>query len=186
MYPVSGLREKRRKEKNNSASETYFQWSGAHFDRTTTSSYRQGARETDYPAGEEVSSGTDAGQVGDGGLSTANGGSEGGDSILGGITVVGCDGEGATAVPQIADSSGKAQETSQSSQDHISSSHNPSDPPTLTTDSRPAEEAMEAMETSAGPVDHSESLRGIYTEHVFTDPLGAQQTRETPANYSQR
>uniref|UniRef100_A0A3B5L6U1 RH2 domain-containing protein n=1 Tax=Xiphophorus couchianus TaxID=32473 RepID=A0A3B5L6U1_9TELE len=144
-----------------------------------------GARETDYPAGEEVSSGTDAGQVGDGGLSTANGGSEGGDSILGGITVVGCDSEGATAVPQTADSSGKAQETSQSSQDHIPSSHNPSDPPTVTTDSRPAEEAMEAMETSAGPVDHSESLRGIYTEHVFTDPLGAQQTRETPANYSQ-
>ncbi|XP_032430497.1 C-Jun-amino-terminal kinase-interacting protein 4 isoform X3 [Xiphophorus hellerii] len=117
-----------------------------------------GARETDYPAGEEVSSGTDAGPVGDGGSSTANGGSEGGDSILGGITVVGCDGEGATAVPQTADSS----------------------------DSRPAEEAMEAMETSAGPVDHSESLRGIYTEHVFTDPLGAHQARETPANYSQR
>lgn len=56
----------------------------------------------------------------------------------------------------------------------------------LTTDSRPADEAMEAMETNVGPVDHSESLRGVYTEHVFTDPLGAQQTRETPANYSQR
>uniref|UniRef100_A0A3P9Q0V9 RH2 domain-containing protein n=1 Tax=Poecilia reticulata TaxID=8081 RepID=A0A3P9Q0V9_POERE len=50
---------------------------------------------------------------------------------------------------------------------------------------RAAEEAMDAVETSAEPVDHSESLRGIYAEHVFTDPLGAQQTRETPANYSQ-
>uniref|UniRef100_A0A3B3X6V3 RH1 domain-containing protein n=1 Tax=Poecilia mexicana TaxID=48701 RepID=A0A3B3X6V3_9TELE len=124
-----------------------------------------GARETDYPAGEEVSSSTDAGPAGDGDLSTANSGSEGGDSILGGIAVVGCDGEGATAVPQTADSSGKGQETSKNS--------------------RAAEEAMEAVETSAGPVDHSESLRGIYAEHVFTDPLGAQQTRETPANYSQ-
>ncbi|KAM4715801.1 C-Jun-amino-terminal kinase-interacting protein 4 [Anableps anableps] len=117
-----------------------------------------GARETDYPAGEEVSSNTDAGSVGDGGLSTANSSSEGSDSILGGITVVGCEAEGATAIPQTAESP----------------------------DSRPAEEAMEAMETSTGPVDHSESLRGVYTEHVFTDPLGAQQTRETPANYSQR
>ncbi|XP_054913432.1 C-Jun-amino-terminal kinase-interacting protein 4 isoform X4 [Poeciliopsis prolifica] len=114
-----------------------------------------GARETDYPAGEEVSSRADAGPVGDGCLSTADGGSEGGGGVLEGITVVGCDGEGVTAVPQTADSP----------------------------DSRPAEEAMEA---SAGPVDHSESLRGIYTEHVFADPLGAQQTREAPANYSQR
>ncbi|XP_047234061.1 C-Jun-amino-terminal kinase-interacting protein 4 isoform X3 [Girardinichthys multiradiatus] len=117
-----------------------------------------GARETDYPAGEEVSSNTDVGPVGDAGSSTANNSSEGSDSIFGGITVVGCEAEGATAVPQTADSP----------------------------DSRPTEEAMEAMETNAGPVDHSESLRGVYTEPVFTDPLGAQQTRETPANYSQR
>ncbi|XP_035998416.1 C-Jun-amino-terminal kinase-interacting protein 4 isoform X4 [Fundulus heteroclitus] len=117
-----------------------------------------GARETDYPAGEEASLNADAGPVGESGSSTANSSSEGGDSILGGITVVGCEGEGATAVPQTGESA----------------------------DSRPADEAMEAMETSAGPLDHSESLRGLYTEHVFTDPLGAQQTRETPANYSQR
>ncbi|MEQ2295344.1 C-Jun-amino-terminal kinase-interacting protein 4 [Ameca splendens] len=117
-----------------------------------------GARETDYPAGEEVSSNTDVGPVGDAGSSTANNSSEGSDSIFGGITVVGCEAEGATAVPQTADSP----------------------------DSTPTEEAMEAMETNAGPVDHSESLRGVYTEPAFTDPLGAQQTRETPANYSQR
>ncbi|XP_038127594.1 C-Jun-amino-terminal kinase-interacting protein 4-like isoform X3 [Cyprinodon tularosa] len=117
-----------------------------------------GARETDYPAGEEVSSNTEPGPVGDSGPSAANRSTEGSDSILGGITVVGCEADGAVAVPQTADGS----------------------------DSRPAEEAMEAMETNAGGFDHSESLRGIYTEHVFTDPLGAQQTRETPANYSQR
>lgn len=116
-----------------------------------------GARETDYPAGEEVSPNADSGPVGDGGSVTANSSSEGTDSILGGITVVGCETEGATAVRQTAESP----------------------------DSRPADEAMEAMENNEGPVDHSESLRGAYTEHVFTDPLGAQQ-RETPANYSQR
>uniref|UniRef100_A0A3Q2QVL1 C-Jun-amino-terminal kinase-interacting protein 4 n=1 Tax=Fundulus heteroclitus TaxID=8078 RepID=A0A3Q2QVL1_FUNHE len=117
-----------------------------------------GARETDYPAGEEASLNADAGPVGESGSSTANSSSEGGDSILGGITVVGCEGEGATAVPQTGESAGKEQETSQSRQDH----------------GLPADEAMEAMETSAGPLDHSESLRGLYTEHVFTDPLGAQ------------
>lgn len=56
----------------------------------------------------------------------------------------------------------------------------------LSTESRPAEEATEATEASAGPADQRESLRGVYTEHVFTDPLGAQQTAEAPANYSQR
>jgi len=56
----------------------------------------------------------------------------------------------------------------------------------LSAESRPAEEATEATETSAGPADHRESLRGVYTEHVFTDPLGAKQTGETPANYNQR
>ncbi|XP_008282529.1 C-Jun-amino-terminal kinase-interacting protein 4 isoform X3 [Stegastes partitus] len=123
-----------------------------------------GARETDYPAGEEVSPNSDAGPVGDGNSSAANSSSAGGDSVLGGITVVGCEAEGATAVPQTADHPGKDGET----------------------ESKPAEEATEATETSAGFADQRESLRGVYTEHVFTDPLGAQQTAETPANYSQR
>lgn len=56
----------------------------------------------------------------------------------------------------------------------------------LCTDSRPAEEATEATEASAGPEDHRESLREAYTEHIFTDPLGAQQTAEALSNYSQR
>ena len=48
------------------------------------------------------------------------------------------------------------------------------------------EEATEATEASAGPSDHRETLRGVYTEHVFTDPLGAKPTAEAPANYTQR
>ncbi|XP_029954553.1 C-Jun-amino-terminal kinase-interacting protein 4-like isoform X2 [Salarias fasciatus] len=123
-----------------------------------------GARETDYPAGEEVSPSTEAGPASDGGSPASGGGTAAGDGVLGGITVVGCEAEGATAVPQTAEPPGADGATG----------------------SRPADEATEATETSGGPADHRESLRGAYTEHVFTDPLGAQQTAEAPANYSQR
>ncbi|KAG7506991.1 C-Jun-amino-terminal kinase-interacting protein 4-like isoform X1 [Solea senegalensis] len=120
-----------------------------------------GARETDYPAGEEVPSNCHAGPAGDDGssvtdVSSAGGG--GGGGVLGGITVVGCAAEGSAAVPQTADGAGGDGES----------------------ESRAAaEEATEAMEVSAGMSDHRGTLRGVYTEHVFTDPLGAQQTPET-------
>lgn len=117
-----------------------------------------GARETDYPAGEEVAPHSEAASVGDDSSPADKSSLAGGDSVLGGITVVGCDAEGAAAVPQTADCP----------------------------EPRPTDEATEATESSAGPTDHRESLTGVYTEHIFTDPLGAQQTGETPANYSQR
>ncbi|XP_069012301.1 C-Jun-amino-terminal kinase-interacting protein 4 isoform X2 [Embiotoca jacksoni] len=123
-----------------------------------------GARETDYPAGEEVSPNAEAAPTGDASVPATDSSSAEGDSVLAGITVVGCEAEGATAVPQTADGPGKDGET----------------------ESRPAEEATEATESSDGLVDQRETLRGVYTEHVFTDPLGAQLTAETPANYSQR
>ncbi|KAF0025088.1 hypothetical protein F2P81_021969 [Scophthalmus maximus] len=123
-----------------------------------------GARETDYPAGEEVPTNSEAGPVGDGSSSATDSSSAGGDGVLGGITVVGCAAEGSAAVPQRADSPGNEGEA----------------------ESRAAEEATEATEASAGPSDHREALKGVYTEHVFTDPLGAQPTAEAPANYSQR
>ncbi|XP_068438902.1 C-Jun-amino-terminal kinase-interacting protein 4 isoform X1 [Clinocottus analis] len=123
-----------------------------------------GARETDYPAGEEVSPSSEAGPAGDGGSPPTDSSSACGDGVLGGITVVGCDAEGAAAVPQTAERPGEDGES----------------------ESRPAEEATEATEASAGPADQRGSLRGVYTEHVFTDPLRAQQTAEAPANYSQR
>uniref|UniRef100_A0A8C6PS72 Sperm associated antigen 9 n=1 Tax=Nothobranchius furzeri TaxID=105023 RepID=A0A8C6PS72_NOTFU len=68
-----------------------------------------GARETDYPAGEDLSPTSEEGPAADGILSAANSCSEGGDDVLGGITVVGCNAEGAVAVPQTADQSGKEQ-----------------------------------------------------------------------------
>lgn len=71
-----------------------------------------GARETDYPAGEEVFLQSDLGLREDNGLAAANCSSDGGDSILGSITVVDCVAEGAAAVPQTADSPGREQEKS--------------------------------------------------------------------------
>uniref|UniRef100_A0A673CNP4 C-Jun-amino-terminal kinase-interacting protein 4-like n=1 Tax=Sphaeramia orbicularis TaxID=375764 RepID=A0A673CNP4_9TELE len=132
-----------------------------------------GARETDYPAGEEVSLNPEAGPAGDDSSSVANSSSAGGDDVLGGITVVGCTVEGSTAVPNA-----KSNVLLAYSKVFFFFFN--------FTDSKHAEEATEATETSAGLADQREALRGVYTEHVFTDPLGAQQTAETPANYSQR
>lgn len=61
-----------------------------------------GARETDYPAGEEVALNSETGLAGDGRSQSTNSSSAGGDGALGGITVVGCEAEGALAVPQTA------------------------------------------------------------------------------------
>ncbi|XP_029555003.1 C-Jun-amino-terminal kinase-interacting protein 4-like isoform X4 [Salmo trutta] len=129
-----------------------------------------GARETDYPAGEEVPHNLEAGSGAEGGTleaSTTSSGSGGEAGVLAGINVVGCSTEGAVATPQTA------------------STENETD-----TDSKAAEEATEATEASAGPAgpEHDLSQRGVYTEHVFTDPLGVQSTSpgKSPANYTQR
>ncbi|XP_024120764.2 C-Jun-amino-terminal kinase-interacting protein 4 isoform X5 [Oryzias melastigma] len=68
-----------------------------------------GARETDYPAGEEGPP-PEAGPAADGGSSAANSSAASGDSILGGITVVGCEAEGSAAVPQTAETDPRAAE----------------------------------------------------------------------------
>nr|XP_029495891.1 C-Jun-amino-terminal kinase-interacting protein 4-like isoform X3 [Oncorhynchus nerka] len=129
-----------------------------------------GARETDYPAGEEVPHNPEAGSGAEGGTleaSTTSSGSGGEAGVLAGINVVGCSTEGAVATPQTA------------------SPENETD-----TDFKAAEEATEATEVSAGPAgpEHDLSQRGVYTEHVFTDPLGVQSTSpgKSPANYTQR
>ncbi|KAJ3608515.1 hypothetical protein NHX12_025562 [Muraenolepis orangiensis] len=129
-----------------------------------------GARETDYPAGEVLPLNTEAGPVEDNGSApfntSTNSVGESGEGVLGGITVVGCDAEGAEAVPQTA---GSPAETD------------------LDQDDRPTEEAAEASEaTSTGPSDRRRRApRGAHTEHIFVDPLGAQKM-DPPAGYSQR
>ncbi|XP_024836138.1 C-Jun-amino-terminal kinase-interacting protein 4 isoform X5 [Bos javanicus] len=112
-----------------------------------------GARETDYPAGEELS---ESGQVDKASLCgsmTSNSSAET-DSLLGGITVVGCSAEGVTAA---------------------ATSPNTNEPSPVM-EKPPAEEATEATEGNAGSAEDTVdvSQTGVYTEHVFTDPLGVQ------------
>ncbi|XP_049614099.1 C-Jun-amino-terminal kinase-interacting protein 4 isoform X2 [Syngnathus scovelli] len=105
-----------------------------------------GARETDYPAGEELTSSSESAPT----KKFLSDSTSGCDSVLGGITVVGCTAEGATAVPQTA-----GKENGET----------------------------EDAEESEGSASHK---GGMYSEHVFTDPLGLQQTVEDFANSSQR
>lgn len=73
--------------------------------------FHSGARETDYPAGEEVAPIPETGPAEDGSSQSTNTSPAGGDSVLGGITVVGCEAEGTAAVPQTAVSPGDDGET---------------------------------------------------------------------------
>ncbi|XP_019740445.1 C-Jun-amino-terminal kinase-interacting protein 4-like [Hippocampus comes] len=66
-----------------------------------------GARETDYPAGEELTLSSETAPVEKACLSNSSSSTASSDGVLGGITVVGCTAEGATAVPQTADGAGK-------------------------------------------------------------------------------
>lgn len=69
--------------------------------------FYSGARETDYPAGEEVAPNSETGPATDDDSHLTTSSSAGDDGVLGGITVVGCEAEGAAAVPQTADSPGE-------------------------------------------------------------------------------
>lgn len=75
--------------------------------------FHSGARETDYPAGEEVDPKTEAALAGNGESQSTNSSSAGGDCMLEGITVVGCEAEGVGAVSQTAVIPGKYMEAGQ-------------------------------------------------------------------------
>nr|XP_033816391.1 C-Jun-amino-terminal kinase-interacting protein 4 isoform X3 [Geotrypetes seraphini] len=134
-----------------------------------------GARETDYPAGEEVSRDTDTSQADRSSLSGSitSLSSSGAENLLGGITVVGCTSEGvtgSTVSPTVS--------TTSSVRDYHPEVENLS---TAVDDSVPtAEEATEATEVSPGSGDDTADISqtGVYTEHVFTDPLGVQSPSE--------
>ncbi|CAG04118.1 unnamed protein product, partial [Tetraodon nigroviridis] len=131
-----------------------------------------GVLETDFPAGEEVHQDTETSQ-GDGASlagSVASVGSAGSDGAM--AT------EGTTAIPQTA-SSGLSEQAGE--RGSISASVEVSRESSPTEDGvPPAEEATEATEANAGVGDEEEdqgvdlNQPGIYTEHVFTDPLGVE------------
>uniref|UniRef100_A0A3B5MM22 C-Jun-amino-terminal kinase-interacting protein 4 n=1 Tax=Xiphophorus couchianus TaxID=32473 RepID=A0A3B5MM22_9TELE len=130
-----------------------------------------GVLDSDYPAGEEVPQDPEASQ-GDG------------VSLAGSVASVGSTGsdgtaaaEGVTAVPQTASSGVNEQPAEYSA---TSGSVELSRETSPTEDGVPtAEEATEATEANAGVGEEGEEDQGadpnqpgIYTEHVFTDPLG--------------
>ncbi|XP_061080686.1 C-Jun-amino-terminal kinase-interacting protein 4 isoform X3 [Conger conger] len=150
-----------------------------------------GARETDYPAGEEVPKESEAEQGDSSSLtaSVASNSSAGGEGVLGGITVVGCTGEGAAAAPQAVCTAVSASPEPSAHTGTASGTGETPEQVSPTEDGVPtAEEATEATEASAGPADEGldVSQPGIYTEHVFTDPLGVQNTPDTPPTYPRR
>ncbi|XP_039246110.1 C-Jun-amino-terminal kinase-interacting protein 4 isoform X5 [Pipra filicauda] len=139
-----------------------------------------GARETDYPAGEEGSQEADPSQVDKSSLCgsmTSNSSAET-DSLLGGITVVGCTAEGLTGAPAPQDANGGSPVAEK--QSDIANENNLVDENIPT-----AEEATEATEVSAGTGEDTADIAqtGVYTEHVFTDPLGVQHTTEASPVY---
>uniref|UniRef100_A0A3B1JB46 C-Jun-amino-terminal kinase-interacting protein 4 n=1 Tax=Astyanax mexicanus TaxID=7994 RepID=A0A3B1JB46_ASTMX len=136
-----------------------------------------GARETDYPAGEEVPADSEAsGAEGTSQAETAvNNNSTGSEGVLDGITVVGCSVEGTVAIPQTA--SANSVEESEDCGDLLGMRRQHG--------IAAAEEALEATESS-NTTPAEESQPGVYTEHVFTDPLGVKNTGDTPSNYTQR
>ncbi|XP_032932740.1 C-Jun-amino-terminal kinase-interacting protein 4 isoform X3 [Catharus ustulatus] len=139
-----------------------------------------GARETDYPAGEEGSQEADSSQVDKSSLCgsmTSNSSAET-DSLLGGITVVGCTAEGLTGAPAAHDTNGASPVAEK--QSDIATENNSVDENIPT-----AEEATEATEVNAGTGEDTADIAqtGVYTEHVFTDPLGVQHTTEASPVY---
>ncbi|KAM6050866.1 C-Jun-amino-terminal kinase-interacting protein 4 isoform 3-T3 [Chlamydotis macqueenii] len=139
-----------------------------------------GARETDYPAGEEGSQEADPSQVDKSSLCgsmTSNSSAET-DSLLGGITVVGCTAEGVTGAPVAPDANGGSPMTDKQSDIATESNSVDENIPT-------AEEATEATEVNAGTGEDTADIAqtGVYTEHVFTDPLGVQNTTEASPVY---
>uniref|UniRef100_A0A674MRD0 C-Jun-amino-terminal kinase-interacting protein 4 n=1 Tax=Takifugu rubripes TaxID=31033 RepID=A0A674MRD0_TAKRU len=137
-----------------------------------------GARETDYPAGEEVTQNAEVPPAGNGSSHSSNSISAGGDGVLGGITVVGCEAEGMTAVAQMA---GGTDDVYTGQQHLMFAFVSP-----LTYLLSKTSDKQECRPTESVTVVTEDSGRGAYTEHIFTDPLGAQHTVEALTGYSQR
>uniref|UniRef100_O60271-3 Isoform 3 of C-Jun-amino-terminal kinase-interacting protein 4 n=1 Tax=Homo sapiens TaxID=9606 RepID=O60271-3 len=139
-----------------------------------------GARETDYPAGEDLS---ESGQVDKASLCgsmTSNSSAET-DSLLGGITVVGCSAEGVTGAATSPSTNGASPVMDKPPEMEAENSEVDENVPT-------AEEATEATEGNAGSAEDTVDISqtGVYTEHVFTDPLGVQIPEDLSPVYQSR
>uniref|UniRef100_A0A671N0K8 C-Jun-amino-terminal kinase-interacting protein 4 n=1 Tax=Sinocyclocheilus anshuiensis TaxID=1608454 RepID=A0A671N0K8_9TELE len=114
-----------------------------------------GVLETDYPAGEEIPQDLEAGPD----ALLASSSSQGSEGALSDVSAVGC----------------SVEESSTGSQTGSTGANEQSAEQTPSEDGLPAaEEAMEATEEEQESPGQDTSQPGIYTEHVFTDPLGAE------------
>uniref|UniRef100_A0A8C2PPR6 Sperm associated antigen 9a n=1 Tax=Cyprinus carpio TaxID=7962 RepID=A0A8C2PPR6_CYPCA len=110
-----------------------------------------GVLETDYPAGEEIPQDLEAGPD----ALLASGSSQGSEGVLSDVSAVGCSVE----------ESSTGSQTGTPSEDGLPA----------------AEEAMEATEEEQESPGQDTSQPGIYTEHVFTDPLGTESSGASAA-----
>uniref|UniRef100_A0A671N0I6 C-Jun-amino-terminal kinase-interacting protein 4 n=1 Tax=Sinocyclocheilus anshuiensis TaxID=1608454 RepID=A0A671N0I6_9TELE len=124
-----------------------------------------GVLETDYPAGEEIPQDLEAGPD----ALLASSSSQGSEGALSDVSAVGCSVEESSTGSQTGSTGANEQSAEQSPARGSDLSRAPSE------DGLPAaEEAMEATEEEQESPGQDTSQPGIYTEHVFTDPLGAE------------
>ncbi|XP_035381710.1 sperm associated antigen 9a isoform X2 [Electrophorus electricus] len=139
-----------------------------------------GVLETDYPAGEEIPQDSETGLEGSLTGSVASNSSQGSEGALSGISAVGCTAEGAgygstgtnELLAELSPVRGRVE---------LSREPSPNEDGIPT-----AEEATEATEEEEEGPGTDASQPGIYTEHVFTDPLGAQPTESSSPTHSAR
>uniref|UniRef100_A0A8C1VZP7 Sperm associated antigen 9a n=1 Tax=Cyprinus carpio TaxID=7962 RepID=A0A8C1VZP7_CYPCA len=120
-----------------------------------------GVLETDCPAGEEIPQDLEAGPD----ALLASGSSQGSEGVLSDVSAVGCNIE----VSSTGSQTGSTGTTERSAEQSPARGSAPSEEGVPA-----AEEAMEATEEDQESPGQDTSQPGIYTEHVFTDPLGAE------------
>ncbi|XP_052409193.1 C-Jun-amino-terminal kinase-interacting protein 4-like isoform X3 [Carassius gibelio] len=136
-----------------------------------------GVLETDYPAGEEIPQDLEAGPD----ALLASSSSQGSEGLLSDVSAVGCSVEESSTGSQAGSTGTNEQSAEQSPARGSDLSRAPSE------DGLPAaEEATEATEEEQESPGQDTSQPGIYTEHVFTDPLGTETSGASADNDNQR
>ncbi|XP_055050730.2 sperm associated antigen 9a isoform X3 [Misgurnus anguillicaudatus] len=136
-----------------------------------------GVLETDYPAGEEIPQDLEAGPD----ILLASSSSQGSEGVLSDVSAVGCSAEESSA----------GSHTGSLAANDQSAEHSPIKGSDLSRASSEdgvpaAEEAMEATEEDQESPGQDNSQPGIYTEHVFTDPLGTESSGGSTSADNQR
>uniref|UniRef100_A0A673MRU3 C-Jun-amino-terminal kinase-interacting protein 4 n=1 Tax=Sinocyclocheilus rhinocerous TaxID=307959 RepID=A0A673MRU3_9TELE len=136
-----------------------------------------GVLETDYPAGEEIPQDLEAGPD----VLLASSSSQGSEGVLSDVSAVGCSVEEASTGSQTGSTGTTERSAEQSPARGSDLSRAPSKEGVPA-----AEEAMEATEEDQESPGQDTSQPGIYTEHVFTDPLGTESSGASAGNDNQR